>query len=117
LTFIYSVLAAAHTVPQITQQLIVFTQFDNLTINTISRDGIAKCGTCGLEWRKEDLIDHHLPKKLYWCQMCSTQHIFTPHKISDFAPFDSIEKANAIQEEIQEFLPKMYYNHKGYWRN
>ena len=72
-----------------------------------------KCPGCKCDWQ----IKHLKEKKLYWCQMCSTQHIFTPHPISAFAPFASTEEAIAFQKEMREQQQAVYNNNRSYWRN
>lgn len=72
-----------------------------------------KCNTCGVVYQMTYLKE----KKLYWCQACSTQHIFTPHSIKDFAPFSSVEEAIAFQTEMRKQQEGVYNNHRSYWLN
>ena len=72
-----------------------------------------KCISCGTVWIKNYLLE----KKLYWCQMCSIGHVFTPHTITDFAPFNNIDELKQLNEEIKNQHLEIYNNHKGFWRN
>ncbi len=49
--------------------------------------------------------------------MCSTQHVFTPHKIKDFGPFGSMDEALAFQKKMRDQQMKVYYANKSYWIN
>ena len=72
-----------------------------------------KCKCCRINYRKNYLREN----KLYWCQMCSIGHIFTPYKITDFAPFDNIEQMTSLNEEMKNQHNALYHFDKTYWRN
>ncbi len=72
-----------------------------------------KCTGCGAVWS----IDYLKQKKLYWCQMCSTQHVFTPHNIKDFGPFSTLEEAIALQTEMRKQQDFVYNGQRSYWKN
>jgi hypothetical protein len=61
---------------------------------------IITCRRCQCKWYKSYLKE----KNLYWCQMCSTMHLFTPFEIKDFAPFSSMEEATAFQTKMRKQL-------------
>ena len=72
-----------------------------------------KCKSCNCVWIKSYLLQN----ELYWCQMCSINHIFTPFSVFDFAPFEDMEKLNLFEEKITKQHNDVYNGHKGYWRN
>lgn len=81
--------------------------------NMQSNTNEIKCKCCGCTWEK----DYLKQTKFYICRMCSTQHIFSPYDVSDFAPFENEEHAKTLSSEIQKFQMEIYMNHSGYWRN
>lgn len=72
-----------------------------------------KCKCCGCCWQK----DYVLKTKFYICQMCSTQHIFSPYDVSDLGPFENASQRQILFDEIQKFQKEIYQSHPGYWRN
>lgn len=72
-----------------------------------------KCRLCGCIWEKKYLLQN----KLYWCQMCSIGHVFSPHMISDFAPFNDINDLIQLRDEIKNQHLDVYDGHQGYWIN
>jgi len=72
-----------------------------------------KCKLCNCVWIKEYLLTN----KLYWCNMCSIGHVFSPFSIFDFAPFSDIDKLKSFEEQMIKQQYDMYHGHAGYWQN
>lgn len=72
-----------------------------------------KCHCCGQIARKNYLLDN----QLYWCQMCSIGHVFTPYNIIDFAPFNNIDDLKKLNDDIKKQHIDVYCNNKSYWKN
>lgn len=71
------------------------------------------CANCGSEFEKKYLKK----EKLYWCQMCSTQHVYSPYSVSVFGPFNSIEELNELVNEMKLQRNIVYDSARDYWRN
>jgi hypothetical protein len=78
-----------------------------------NNDKEIKCKSCGIIWMKQYLLQ----KELFWCQMCSICHVFTPFTIFDFSPFENSEKIKCLEEQIHAQHVGIYNNHNGYWTN
>lgn len=76
---------------------------------TTFSDTSITCGTCGCVFDKKWLIDN----ELFWCQMCSTQHIFTPFLTKYFAKEDQ----ERLDDKIQKQHHDLCTNNRSYWVN
>ena len=85
----------------------------SLLTGTIDQEKEIKCKSCGCVWSKS----HLLKNELWWCQMCSCHHVFSPFNITDFAPFADIDSLTRFHDTMVMTQHKMYTGHPGFWIN